>query len=188
MHPGTKLMEEVKLYWQIQLAAPALLSFAYRETTNEKILCDEFLSIGYGFILSTMLAVGMAYAMIGQYYIHIARTAATAIDTNTHPNQPTDTIITPTICSSYFLSGSFLWQRIFSINNLPAQLKYLPFVVSLLALYTFGALVYKEILNRDTGNNGHFRTYAKKMNFLYAPFLILFPLKIRLERPELSID
>ncbi len=95
--PTVKMMEEIKLYWLIQISSASVLGFlaahldlAKKDTT--------FLVCAPGFFL---LTIGAVYNIVGNYYIRVEGVVAGLSSSQ-------ENVITPHLCTIYMFIGALL--------------------------------------------------------------------------------
>ena len=69
----SKLMEEVKLFWQIQLAVPVALGYLFTNLTMDSLKPNALIKdIGLLVVVGLITIIGAIYNLIGNYYARVS--------------------------------------------------------------------------------------------------------------------
>ncbi len=92
-----KMMEEIKLYWTIQIASAAVLGFLASRLDFRKPL--EILAVCFPAFL--LLTVGAIYNLVGNYYIYVE-------GTRLRVTRSQENVVAPHLCCLYLIFGLLL--------------------------------------------------------------------------------
>ncbi|MGR8930423.1 MAG: hypothetical protein ACU836_07260 [Gammaproteobacteria bacterium] len=166
MLAAEKLMEEIKLYWTIQIAVAAGLGFCVQNlmpAIGDDDVRGLVKLISVGFSISFFGLIGMAYNLLGGYFIYDARIKMEAEikekedgDQSVHKQS----IITPIINGAYIVIAGAIWANIcvgvvYVFPNIDIICKIVivvsGFFFGMMAFYFAGKSIYDELSDRNPG-------------------------------------
>lgn len=177
MSNSSKLMEELKLYWLIQMSSAAALGFFIEKIIpRHKELKDlgDVLNLWSSVLAITLIAlIAFIYNMLGTYFIYCARKN----DPDCGDAEHSMSIMTPIINLAYFVIIGMLWASSaykslapLDINNSSGVLQAV-FVLALIALiilifFLSGKSTLSELKNREKDGYYKYATTLLKFYFL----------------------
>jgi hypothetical protein len=178
MKSQDKLLEEVKLYWTIQLAVVAGLGFSVENlmpTLNQGDIAGLIKLITVGISISLFGLIGMAYNMLGGYFIFSSRKRMENESNNNiyeDENEHKQSIMTPIINFTYIIIAAAIWMNIcFGVKSVYPSITSCFFTIIVasitlsasLIFYLTGRATYCELADR----NDKYRKYSDKLASFY---------------------
>lgn len=166
---ATRLIEEIKIYWTIQLAVCAVLGYL---GSNIDVIAEGAGRIGNArnFIISLvaflLVSIGAIYNLVGNYYIRLCG--------YTIEGKKQEDIVSPSLAIAYFvISGiigaliTYSFIGIFTQNVIGGVVAMASgLLVGMYVHYRNARFVLRELCNRDT-ENIYAGEYSKKLRRIY---------------------
>ncbi len=172
MDDNEKLMEEVKLYWLIQISVAAGVGFSIKNLLpgiNESVknLGEVFYIWSIIVVVSLLAAIGFSYNLLGTYHIFCCR--INARDDKEHETS----ITTPLINHAYIVLMFLLWGNAGyrTVDCYREEIGIPASMVSVSLLSIAGAALFywigKGIVQEFYVRNEKYAVYAKKLLLFY---------------------